>query len=138
VKKKFGFTDTIAASIILMLVFCQVGGTSSFVLHWTNNGDDGNFGRAAKNEIFISKDSTALFTNPRSQTPVPNVPVPTNPGTCQQVTVTGLLADTTYWARIRTADSDSNWSAWSNWARFVGPDTIAPAAPAMLGFGICP
>jgi hypothetical protein len=42
-----------AIALLMTMVICQVGGTASFTLHWTNHGDDGNIGRAAKNEIYI-------------------------------------------------------------------------------------
>jgi hypothetical protein len=136
-KKGFRPIDVVAMATVLLLMFCQIAMTSSISVKWTNTGDDGNFGRLAKNEIYISRDSVALANNPYQQTRVPNVPVPTAPGTCQSAIITGLMQDSTYYMRIKSLDSDSLY-AWGNWGKFVAPDTTAPAPIMTLMVGTCP
>jgi hypothetical protein len=138
-KKGLRSIDIMAMATVLLLVFCQVALTSSVTLKWTNTADDGSIGQpAAKNELYISRgDSAGLVNNPYSKTRVANVPIPSAPGTCQQVTVGGLTCDSVYYARMKTLDSDSLY-AWGNICRFVAPDTIAPGPITTLMIGTCP
>jgi chitodextrinase len=64
------------------------------------------------------------------------MPTPGAPGAKQSVTVTGLLANTTYYFAIKTADEVPNWSGLSN--VFSATTSTAPdlSRPAPLALSI--
>jgi hypothetical protein len=106
----------------------------SVTLTWTAPGDDGNVGRASQYDIRYSRSGiagtdTLTWWNQASQ--CSGEPVPQQAGATETFTVAGLLASTTYYFMIRTADEVPNWSGFSNVAvktTTAAPDTIPPAA----------
>ena len=86
---------------------------SSVRLTWTAPGDDGSTGTATSYDIRYST-STINDGNWASATQVSGEPTPATAGTAQNMTVSGLSADTTYYFAIKTADEVPNWSGLSN------------------------
>jgi hypothetical protein len=122
-------TDTTAPAAITNLEH-GTETSSSVVLTWTAPGDDGATGTAAQYDI---RYSTAPITagNFDAATHFAGAPAPATPGTNQQATVTGLLANTPYYFAIKTADEVPNWSAISNVVQATtepAADVTAPAA----------
>ncbi len=102
---------------------------TTIVLTWTAPGDDSASGTATEYDI---RYSTAAITteNWDSATLATGEPAPHAAGTGEMVTVTDLVASTTYFFAIKTRDEASNWSGLSNVATGAtsAPDTVAPAA----------
>ena len=104
---------------------------SSITLTWTAPGDDGTTGTATSYDIRYST-STINDANWATATQVTGEPAPAAAGTNQNMTVTGLSGDTTYYFAIKTADEVPNWSALSNVPSGKTSDTVAPAAVSNL------
>ena len=108
---------------------------NTVTLSWTTPGDDGNAGKATS---FDLRYSTAPITasNYEQATRWSSMPIPGNSGVKQTVTVTGLLAQTTYYFAIKAADEVPNWGSISNIAQATTtPDTMAPASIRDLAIG---
>jgi phosphodiesterase/alkaline phosphatase D-like protein len=109
--------------------------TSSMVLTWTAPGDDGAVGTA---NLYDIRYSTAPIVTPADFTAASQVsgePIPTVAGTAQNMTVTGLSANTTYYFAMKTQDEAPNVSVVSNvptLATVSAPDSIAPSAITTL------
>ena len=87
--------------------------TSTITLTWTAPGDDGSTGTAASYDIRYST-SAINAGNWASATQVTGEPAPAAAGTNQNMTVTGLTSNTTYYFAIKTSDEVSNVSSLSN------------------------
>ena len=101
---------------------------TSVRLDWVATGDDGLLGQASSYEI---RYSTSLITevNLASATLVTTgVPSPAASGTPQNMTVTGLSNETTYYFAMRAKDELDNPSPLSNVVSATTLDVIAPAA----------
>ncbi len=105
--------------------------SSSITLSWTAPGDNGSTGTATTYDIRYST-SAINAGNWASATQVTGEPAPQAAGTNQNMTITGLAADTTYYFAIETADEVPNWSALSNVPTGKTSDTVAPAAVSNL------
>lgn len=82
-------------------------------LSWTAPGDDGTIGTASRYEMRYSL-LPLTDSNFAAAWAVPNVPLPSAPGTRQSVTVNNLIPNAIYYFAIRTADERGNWSPLSN------------------------
>lgn len=103
----------------------------SLSLSWTTPGDDGATGSAAQFDLRYST-SPITAANFASATRWTAMPTPAAPGTRQNVTVTGLLANTAYYFAIKTADEVPNWAGISNIiSRTTAADLTRPAPIAM-------
>jgi hypothetical protein len=104
---------------------------SSVALSWTAPGDSGTAGTATTYDI---RYSTSAITdgNWGSATQVTGEPAPAAAGTAQNMTVSGLTSDTTYYFAIKTADEVPNWSGLSNVPSGRTSDVTAPAAVTNL------
>ncbi|MBI4061549.1 MAG: fibronectin type III domain-containing protein, partial [Elusimicrobia bacterium] len=93
-------------------------------LTWTAPGDDAGAGRLETGEyrLFYSTDAAAAASTSTAQILISTAGI--NPGDAQSYIVTGLLPGVTYYLRLALADSDENWSAFSNQA-----STSAAASP---------
>ena len=87
--------------------------SSSLTLTWTAPGDDGSTGTAATYDIRYST-STINDGNWASATQVTGEPAPAAAGTGQNMIVSGLSANTTYYFAMKTSDEVPNTSALSN------------------------
>ena len=89
----------------------------SLSLSWTAPGDDGKVGRA---QAYSLRYSTAPITesNFAIATQVSGMPAPGAAGAIEDVTVTGLEQNTTYYFALKTRDEAGNWSALSNVVRY--------------------
>ena len=82
-------------------------------LHWTAPGDEGAEGQAATYDLrYASAMITAENWDDATQTS--GLPAPAAAGSDESFTVTELLAETTYYFALKTADEVPNWSAISN------------------------
>ena len=93
-------------------------------LGWTAPGDDGGSGLLLTGQyrLFYSTDATAVASTAAAQVVLSTAMV--NAGDTQSYTLTGLSAGVTYYLQLALADSDGNWSAFSNQT-----STIAAPAP---------
>lgn len=107
---------------------------NSVSLSWTAPGDDSLTGKASQYDLRYS--TTAITAaNFASATRFMATPTPATSGTKQNVIVTGLLPNTTYYFAIKTGDEVPNWSGISNVisrATLAAPDTTRPAQVATL------
>jgi chitodextrinase len=111
---------------------------TSATLRWTAPGDDGTAGRSDHYEIrhahvpvtAANWDGCAPWTS--------GVPSPADAGTQQQLALTGLVPETTYWFAVRAADEAGNLGAAANGATFTTaapPDTTPPSRVTDLAAG---
>ena len=122
-------TDVLAPAMVTDLSTDSLTPTS-VRLTWTAPGDDLSNGTASQYDVRYSTNiiTAANFT---SATAIGNEPVPTVAGTVEHVTITGLVASTTYYFAMKSADEVPNWSVLSNLPNAVTaatPDVTAPMA----------
>jgi len=87
--------------------------SDSITLLWTAPGDDGDGDTASQYDIRYSE-SAITEANFSSATKVVGLPKPQPAGAKETLVVTSLLAGTTYYFAIKTADEALNWSPMSN------------------------
>jgi len=108
---------------------------SSASLVWSSPGYDGGLGALQSGSTYFIR--VASFTSPNtfSDHLLANISFSTSgvvPGASVSMGATGLLANTTYWARLWTIDAAGNLSYASNVSTFV---TLAlPPSPGLLQF----
>ncbi len=93
-------------------------------LAWTATGDDGDSGVAAIYDLRYWQYEITV-DNWDSTLPVQGLPAPGPAHARDSVSVTGLMADSTYYFAIRVADEAGNWSGLSNVAQAVCFDDYA-------------
>ena len=125
--------DTTAPAAITTLAADSLTATT-VVLEWDAPGDDGETGISAAYDV---RYSTAEITagNFAAATEAAGEPAPTAAGTHQQMTVTGLVPETTYYLAMNASDDGGNASEISNVVQVTTPplpDVTAPAAIADL------
>ncbi len=88
----------------------------SINLSWTAPGDDAGVGAISLGEyrIFYSTDIAAVASTSTAQVVISTAGV--NPGAAQFRTLSSLSPGVTYYISLALADSDGNWSAFSNQA----------------------
>lgn len=102
--------------------------TSTVTLQWTAPYDSKPNGRGVRTfayDLRSGTDSAAFLANPLTGVVHPT-PAPKDSGLAELVSISGLAAETRYWFLIRSRDTAGNWSAWSNLAVKVTPDTRNP------------
>jgi Leucine-rich repeat (LRR) protein len=104
--------DGIAPSTVSDLTVKNVT-PSSVTLGWTAPGDDTSSGTAALYDIRYSKTNN-LWSEWDSATQVTGEPSPKPAGSAESMTISGLLADSTYYFALQAADEATNWSFISN------------------------
>ncbi|MEM6531829.1 MAG: fibronectin type III domain-containing protein [Myxococcota bacterium] len=94
------------------------------VLSWTAVGDDGLLGRASE---YALRYSTERITTRSwdSATAVPT-PAPSEPGSAERVTVSGLAGMTRYFFAVRAVDATGFAGELSNVVEVTTPDTVPP------------
>lgn len=96
-----------------MAAIAGVPTTHTITVRWTAPGDDGYSGKAYRYDIrFSTAPITAANWNQASRST--EMPLPATPGLLQTCTVYGLVPNTKYYFRMKTADEKYNWSALSN------------------------
>jgi len=101
---------------------------------FTATGDDSLTGTAATLDVRRST-SPITAANWASATAVTGEPAPATPGTVQNVSVTGLTRQTTYYFAAKIVDDAGNASALSNVVSVTTPDQTGPAAIRDLAVG---
>ncbi|MFH0774027.1 MAG: fibronectin type III domain-containing protein [bacterium] len=101
---------------------------NSIKLTWTASGDDGNIGQANSYDIRYAT-STINDTNWANATQVQNEPIPAIAGTSQNLTISGLQINTSYYFAIKAIDEVNNTSPLSNIA------SCKTQAPINIGVG---
>lgn len=124
--------DTIKPALITDLAPVEVGETI-VTLKWTATGDDGKVGRAERYDlryITVGPGRGPSLTTKTWQTAtvVPNLPQPSESGTPEVVTISGLSRDTKYNFAIEAMDGAGNRSGLSNIVEVVTLDTTPPAS----------
>lgn len=126
-------TDTTAPAAISDLV--ASGATNSSIdLTWSATGDDGSVGTATSYDV---RYSTSIINagNWSSATQATGEPTPQTAGTSQNMSISGLSPNTTYYFAIKVLDEASNSSDISNvvsLATTATPDTTSPASVSDL------
>ncbi|MEK7426454.1 MAG: carboxypeptidase-like regulatory domain-containing protein, partial [Actinomycetota bacterium] len=119
----FTWQDVTAPSAIADLATAAGSTPGHLNLTWTARGDDGATGLVLTGQyrIFYSTDIAAVPSTGTAQVVLSTSLV--NPGDAQSRLLTGLNPGVTYYLHVAMADSDGNWSAFSNQAT----DSAAPA-----------
>ncbi|MDD5251524.1 MAG: hypothetical protein PHT12_02725, partial [Patescibacteria group bacterium] len=127
-------TDVIAPAAVTTLALS--GATASTIaLTWTAPGDDGISGTAALYDIRYSTAPILTDGDFTAAAQVLGEPAPTEGGTVQTKTVTGLAANTLYYFAMKTQDEVPNTSAVSNLpslSTLAAADVTPPAAVSNL------
>jgi hypothetical protein len=97
---------------ILLLTVSDVFAASA-TLRWTAPGADGMVGQAAQYDIRYAT-SPITDANWSTATRIITPPIPKPAGNSEIFKIPGLLAGTTYYFALKTADSKPNWSKLSN------------------------
>lgn len=99
---------------------------SSVGLKWTAPGDDGASGKAESYDVRFRAEPITEG-NFASSNPISGEPTPHNASTTEQMIVSGLSPNTTYWFALRTTDDAGNTSPVSNSvSTTTSIDTIPP------------
>jgi phosphodiesterase/alkaline phosphatase D-like protein len=124
--------DTIRPAALVVSVVSTA--ENSAVVSFVATGDDSLTGTATSYDV---RYSTAPITaaNWGNATQASNEPAPAAPGTSQNVTVTGLTRQTTYYFAAKILDDAGNPSALSNVPSVTTPDLTAPSAVRDLAVG---
>lgn len=112
----FTWQDVTPPAAVANLAGAHVATPGSINLTWTAAGDDGSAGRIETGEyrIFYSTDIAAVPSTATAQVVIATAGV--NPGDLQSYTIAGLNPGVTYYLSLALADSDVNWSSFSNQA----------------------
>lgn len=112
----FTWQDVTPPAAVADLAGAHVAAPGSIKLAWTAAGDDGSVGRIQTGEyrIFYSTDIAAVPSTATAQVVIATAGV--NPGDLQSYTIAGLNPGVTYYLSLALADSDVNWSGFSNQA----------------------
>lgn len=112
----FTWQDVTPPAAVADLAGAHVATPGSISLTWTAAGDDGGAGRIETGEyrIFYSTDIAAVPSTATAQVVIATAGV--NPGDLQSYTIAGLNPGVTYYLSLALADSDVNWSPFSNQA----------------------
>jgi len=106
---------------------------SSITLMWSAPGDDGDRGTAARYDIrYATVPDTGGAWWDSATVAAPPLPPPGPPGAAQLYVLSSLTSGTAYFAALKAADSDQNWSAQSN----VASDTTQAAPAAVMRLSI--
>lgn len=126
-------TDTVVPSTLNLSLS---GATASSVLvSWLAPGDDGSAGTAASYDLRYATSPIVTAADFAAATQVSGEPTPAVSGTSQSMTVSGLLAGTTYHFAAKATDDAGNLSAMSNipsLSTLAAADVTAPAAIGTL------
>ncbi len=101
------------------------------VLIWTAPGDDGDRGRAAEYDLRVAVATPAADWLMAAQADSAMAP-PGNAGAVDRASIRGLVSGQAYYFALRTADTEANWSAFSNVVRVEPGDPAPPARVADL------
>jgi hypothetical protein len=98
---------------------------TSVMLRWTATGDDGLVGQAAGYDLRWSTSpiNAANFSSATRATVSP----PGVSGSVQDHTVSGLVANSTYYFALKVGDEAGNWSPISNVVQITTHDRVPPA-----------
>lgn len=124
----WGMVIVVMAVIAFVVLKVNAQSTASVTLQWTAPYDlkpNGRGVRTAAYELRSGTDSAAFVANPLAGT-LHSTPAPKDSGLAEVLLVPGLAAESRFFFFIRSRDSAGNWSAWSNLATKVTPDTRNP------------
>jgi hypothetical protein len=131
-----GFIQAIAyPGTITAIAISSSTSESEITLSWTSPGSDGTVGTCAEYDIrystqitFSPSTSEGQFQNSISVSAYSPIPSPQSYKTPQNMTITGLISDTTYYFAIKSRDSNYCWSFLSRGATiWMKKDIVAPA-----------
>ncbi len=108
-----GISDDFVAPAAISNLSASNPTENSIQLSWTAPGDDGTTGTASSYDV---RYATVPIdeSNWASATQVTGEPLPSVAGSSESMSVSGLLANTTYYFGIKTSDQSSNTSTLSN------------------------
>ena len=116
--------DTIPPDPIVDLAVTRIE-SNRITLRWTATGDDGSQGSASRYDVRfgVSPIEEATFA---AATPAAPVPVPQPAGSVEELGITGLAFDTTYYIALKAIDEFGNAAPISNLAsgRTAGPPDV--------------
>jgi hypothetical protein len=132
-----GYSDSLPPAPIDDLV---ADSTSSFTisLSWTVPGDDGMSGRASVYDARFSVLPISTEADWKASARLNGEPIPAMPGERQEMTITGLIPDRSFFFAIRAGDEIVNWAALSQPLKAATrpAEIIAPAAVTDLTIGL--
>ncbi|HKW51772.1 MAG TPA: S8 family serine peptidase [Candidatus Eisenbacteria bacterium] len=116
--------DTIPPDPIVDLTVAQIE-SNRLTLRWTATGDDGRQGLASRYDVRFDLSPIDESTY-ATAIPAPQVALPQPAGSAEEVAISGLGFDTTYYVAVKAIDEYGNTSPISNIAsgRTAGPPDI--------------
>ncbi len=127
------FTDTAPPARVEDLRVAAVTDTT-VTLRWTDSGDDGMVGQADSYDLRY-QDTPIIIQEWGFATPVTGLPPVGLPGEMQEVTIGGILPDTTWYFAIRILDKAANASLPSNQVTVRLGAPVCIVEPLELNFG---
>ena len=126
-------TDTTAPSAVSTLSVISVSSTS-LTIRWTSKGDDANIGTATSYDIRYKTGGTITSSNWDGTTQCTNEPAPVVAGTIQNLIISGLSSNTTYYIGMKVGDEIPNWSGLSNIAIGTTAEGQGSGIPASVSY----
>ena len=117
-----------AALVLSLFITARPASAASATLLWTSPGDNGSAARVYYYDLRISTSSitgtdTLSWWNAAARIPMAGK-TPLAPGSLETLVLTGLINGAKYYAILKSADSQLNWSRYSNVATFIGVTAI--------------
>ena len=131
--RKFVMSAIPAILLVVVPVSRALASSTPFTIHWTAPGDDGAVGRASAYDLRYAT-LPLNATNFSQATRILSVPTPSDPGTQEAYSVTGLTDGQLYYLALKTADEVGNWSLISNVFTRSGAATGVESGALALSF----
>ena len=117
-----------AALVFSLFITARPASAATATLAWTSPGDDGGTARVYYYDLRISTNAitgtdTLSWWNAAIRIPMTGK-TPLTPGSPENVLLNGLISGAKYYAILKSADSQLNWSRYSNVASFTAASAI--------------
>ena len=105
--------DTTSPNAITNLAVATTS-TNTITISWTAPGNDNTTGTASEYDIRYIAGTPLTTDNFAIATQVTGAPQPKSSGNSESITISNLIANTSYYIAIKTKDESNNWSGISN------------------------
>jgi hypothetical protein len=131
---------SLAALVLSLFITARPASAAYATLAWTSPGDNGGSARVYYYDLRISANAitgtdTLSWWNAATKIPMTGK-TPLAPGSPESILLNGLVNGAKYYAILRSADSQLNWSRYSNVATFIAVTAITgvdpPGAPELV------
>ncbi len=117
-----------AALVLSLFITARPASAASATLLWTSPGDNGGAARVYYYDLRISTSAitgtdTTSWWNAATKIPMTGK-TPLTPGSPETLVMNGLISGAKYYGILKSADSQLNWSRYSNVATFTAVTAI--------------